>query len=86
MCISGIWVVLGRGRYQVNHPLAATERIRDTIIHEMCHAANWIIDGTKRAGHGKLWKAWSVPGAHNESERGKPSYRAHYHCALLSVL
>ena len=49
---------LGRGRCQVNHPLAATERIRETIVHEMCHAANWIIDGTKRAGHGKLWKAW----------------------------
>ena len=53
-----VWVILGRGRCQVNHPLAATERIRDTIVHEMCHAANWIIDGTKRAGHGKLWKAW----------------------------
>ena len=34
------------------------ERIRDTVIHEMCHAANWLIDGTRRAGHGRLWKAW----------------------------
>ena len=35
-----------------------TDRIRDTLIHEMCHAATWLIDGTKKAGHGPLWKAW----------------------------
>ena len=33
------------------------ERLRDTLIHEMCHAAAWIISGYKD-GHGRLWKAW----------------------------
>ncbi|XP_076062520.1 uncharacterized protein LOC143037841 isoform X2 [Oratosquilla oratoria] len=35
------------------------ERLRDTLIHEMCHAAAWIISGYKD-GHGPLWKAWSA--------------------------
>ncbi|XP_045138974.1 uncharacterized protein LOC123520604 [Portunus trituberculatus] len=34
------------------------ERVRDTLIHEMCHAAAWIISGYKD-GHGPLWKAWA---------------------------
>ncbi|KAK4310369.1 hypothetical protein Pmani_018062 [Petrolisthes manimaculis] len=34
------------------------ERLRDTLIHELCHAASWIISGYK-AGHGPLWKAWA---------------------------
>ena len=34
------------------------ERIRATLIHEMCHAATWIIDGIKGGGHGAQWKAW----------------------------
>uniref|UniRef100_A0A0N7ZDR3 SprT-like domain-containing protein n=1 Tax=Scylla olivacea TaxID=85551 RepID=A0A0N7ZDR3_SCYOL len=34
------------------------ERLRDTLIHEMCHAAAWIISGYKD-GHGPLWKAWA---------------------------
>ncbi|XP_057306459.1 germ cell nuclear acidic protein-like [Hydractinia symbiolongicarpus] len=34
------------------------ERIRDTLIHELCHAATWIIDG-KKAGHGPAWKYWA---------------------------
>jgi predicted SprT family Zn-dependent metalloprotease len=33
--------------------------LRDTLIHEMCHAATWVIDGTL-GGHGPVWKKWSV--------------------------
>ncbi len=36
------------------------DRIRSSLIHELCHAATWIIDGVKRAGHGPIWKAWLV--------------------------
>ena len=36
----------------------SVERLRDTFIHELCHAAAWIIDGTK-AGHGPIWKRWA---------------------------
>ena len=35
-----------------------TDRIRDTLVHEMCHAATWIIDGIKGGGHGREWRAW----------------------------
>ena len=35
------------------------DRIRDTLIHELCHAATWLIDGVK-AGHGPHWKRWWV--------------------------
>ncbi|XP_064083243.1 uncharacterized protein LOC135199276 [Macrobrachium nipponense] len=35
------------------------ERLRDTLIHEMCHAAAWIISGYKD-GHGPLWKSWAA--------------------------
>ena len=34
------------------------ERARDTLIHELCHAAAWVIDG-KKAGHGPAWKYWA---------------------------
>ncbi|XP_072009549.1 germ cell nuclear acidic protein-like [Engystomops pustulosus] len=30
-------------------------RLRDTLIHEMCHAACWVIDGDRYAGHGWRW-------------------------------
>ena len=36
----------------------SADRIRDTLVHEMCHAATWIIDGIKGGGHGREWKAW----------------------------
>ncbi|KAJ2940985.1 hypothetical protein O0L34_g13111 [Tuta absoluta] len=36
------------------------QRLRDTLIHELCHAATWLIDGELRAGHGPLWKRWAT--------------------------
>ncbi|XP_064610050.1 germ cell nuclear acidic protein-like [Liolophura sinensis] len=36
----------------------SAERVRDTLIHELCHAAVWIINGT-RDGHGPYWKYWA---------------------------
>ena len=34
------------------------ERVRDTLIHEMCHAAVWILHGSTEA-HGPLWKLFA---------------------------
>jgi len=34
------------------------ERVRDTLIHELCHAASWVVNGT-RDGHGPIWKRWA---------------------------
>ncbi|CDW56092.1 Acidic repeat-containing protein [Trichuris trichiura] len=33
-------------------------RIRDTLLHEMCHAATWLIDKIAE-GHGPHWRKWS---------------------------
>ncbi|CAK1595508.1 unnamed protein product [Parnassius mnemosyne] len=38
----------------------APQRLRDTLIHELCHAATWLIDAELRAGHGPLWKKWAT--------------------------
>ena len=35
-----------------------TERLKNTLIHEMCHAAVWIVDGIKDGGHRRHWRAW----------------------------
>lgn len=39
--------------------LTSADRVRDTLIHELCHAAAWIID-RESGGHGKIWKYWYV--------------------------
>ncbi|KAL1491023.1 hypothetical protein ABEB36_011682 [Hypothenemus hampei] len=33
-------------------------RLRDTLIHELCHAATWIVDQVS-GGHGPYWKQWA---------------------------
>ncbi|KAF8887770.1 SprT-like family-domain-containing protein, partial [Infundibulicybe gibba] len=40
--------------------LDCDERIRNTLSHEMCHLASWIIDQDPKEGHGKLWKSWTA--------------------------
>lgn len=37
--------------------LTSADRLRCTLIHEMCHAATWIFDNDK--GHGSNWKKWA---------------------------
>ncbi|XP_075235108.1 uncharacterized protein LOC142332540 isoform X1 [Lycorma delicatula] len=39
--------------------LDSPDRLRDTLIHEMCHAATWIINGVSD-GHGPRWKFWAT--------------------------
>ncbi|MFH4974542.1 hypothetical protein AB6A40_001251 [Gnathostoma spinigerum] len=34
------------------------ERVRDTLIHELCHAAVWAIDRFPNGRHGPVWKYW----------------------------
>ncbi len=34
-------------------------RLTATLLHELCHAACWIIDGNKNASHGPVWQAWA---------------------------
>lgn len=37
--------------------LDTPDRLRDTLIHEMCHAAAWLINDVSD-GHGAFWTAW----------------------------
>ncbi|EJD04361.1 uncharacterized protein FOMMEDRAFT_28080 [Fomitiporia mediterranea MF3/22] len=34
------------------------ERIRNTLSHEMCHLACWVINRNPKENHGREWKAW----------------------------
>ncbi|XP_066436940.1 germ cell nuclear acidic protein [Eleutherodactylus coqui] len=36
----------------------SADRLRDTLIHELCHAATWLINGV-RDGHGQYWKFYA---------------------------
>lgn len=47
-------IVCGTNHFQI---IETSDRLRDTLIHEMCHAAAWIIDN-KADGHGPCWRAW----------------------------
>ncbi|CAO1382378.1 unnamed protein product [Diamesa serratosioi] len=38
--------------------LTSADRLRCTLIHEMCHAATWIINGEN--GHGATWKSYAA--------------------------
>ncbi|KIK96518.1 hypothetical protein PAXRUDRAFT_825880 [Paxillus rubicundulus Ve08.2h10] len=39
--------------------LDCNERIRNTMSHEMCHLACWVIDNHPQEGHGQLFKSWA---------------------------
>ncbi|GAA6069531.1 germ cell nuclear acidic protein isoform X1, partial [Tachysurus ichikawai] len=36
----------------------SADRLRDTLVHEMCHAATWLINKV-RDGHGPFWKIYA---------------------------
>ncbi|XP_067636951.1 germ cell nuclear acidic protein-like [Eurosta solidaginis] len=38
--------------------LTSADRLRCTLIHELCHAATWIFSG--EGGHGSTWKQWAL--------------------------
>ncbi|XP_038056609.1 acidic repeat-containing protein-like isoform X2 [Patiria miniata] len=39
------------------------ERLRDTLVHELCHAACWLINRVND-GHGRFWKYWAAKANH----------------------
>lgn len=62
---SKYWIAMVSGLIQWLHkgfkrwPIP-TERIRNTLSHEMCHLATWVIDKKLDENHGKLFKYWCV--------------------------
>ena len=40
------------------------ERLQQTLLHEMCHVAAWLLDGQKKPPHGpSFWKWASIASA-----------------------
>jgi len=39
--------------------LDSCDRLRDTMIHELCHAAVWIISEENDDRHGPVWRGWA---------------------------
>ncbi|KAM4017417.1 germ cell nuclear acidic protein-like [Anomaloglossus baeobatrachus] len=37
----------------------SADRLRDTLVHEMCHAACWHFHGVQNDGHGPLWMLYT---------------------------
>eukprot|EP00584_Thalassiosira_punctigera_P010979 CAMPEP_0172545294 /NCGR_PEP_ID=MMETSP1067-20121228/15252_1 /TAXON_ID=265564 ORGANISM="Thalassiosira punctigera, Strain Tpunct2005C2" /NCGR_SAMPLE_ID=MMETSP1067 /ASSEMBLY_ACC=CAM_ASM_000444 /LENGTH=788 /DNA_ID=CAMNT_0013332011 /DNA_START=108 /DNA_END=2474 /DNA_ORIENTATION=+ len=35
------------------------DRLRSTLLHEMCHAAQWLVDGVLKPPHGRCFKKWA---------------------------
>ncbi len=35
------------------------DRLRSTLCHEMCHAAQWLVDGVAKPPHGTCFKKWA---------------------------
>jgi predicted SprT family Zn-dependent metalloprotease len=38
------------------------EKLRQTLLHEMCHAAAWVLDRTCKPPHGPVFKKWARRG------------------------
>jgi len=41
------------------------EKLRNTLAHELCHCALWVIDKDPQSHHGKQFKQWSRPHLHD---------------------
>ena len=50
--------------------LDSHERLRSTLAHEMCHAAQWVLDGAAKPAHGAAFRKWA-----REAERALPGMR-----------
>lgn len=56
--------------------LTSADRLRCTLIHEMCHAATWILQGEN--GHGATWKGWAAKANAKFPELPKINVRHNY--------
>ncbi|KAM6438164.1 germ cell nuclear acidic protein isoform 2-T2 [Liasis olivaceus] len=65
-CITGQLKDPGRRRYakiMLSEKVCdSADRLRDTLIHELCHAATWLIHGV-RDGHGRFWNLYAKKSA-----------------------
>ena len=45
-------------RWRTNHSILIVGHRSFRLLHELCHAAAWVIDGVKRPPHGEAFKRW----------------------------
>lgn len=38
--------------------LDSEARLEQTLLHELCHVAAWLIDGVRKPPHGRTFKEW----------------------------
>ncbi|XP_036423811.1 acidic repeat-containing protein [Colossoma macropomum] len=60
-CVTGQERVTGKryARIELSVKVCdSADRLRDTLVHEMCHAATWLINNV-RDGHGPFWKIYA---------------------------
>ncbi|XP_078603011.1 uncharacterized protein LOC144877030 isoform X2 [Branchiostoma floridae x Branchiostoma japonicum] len=57
----------------------SAERVRDTLIHELCHAATWVLNGVKD-GHGRYWQFWA-----RKANQTHPSLPAITRCHTYAI-
>jgi predicted SprT family Zn-dependent metalloprotease len=50
------------------------QRLRETLLHELCHAAAWVVDGSRKPPHGPHFYAW---GRKATAATGLPVTRCH---------
>ncbi|XP_074963035.1 germ cell nuclear acidic protein [Phalacrocorax aristotelis] len=70
----------------------SADRLRDTLVHEACHAATWLINGV-RDGHGRFWRFYANKSAviHPElpvvtrCHSYEINYRFIYECVLCKA-
>ena len=49
--------------------LESPSRLAATLLHEMCHAAAWLVDGVRKPPHGAAFKAWAAKASRKYPDR-----------------
>ena len=68
--------------------LDTRDRLRITLAHEMCHAAQWLLDGESKPPHGDSFKSWArvvesrVPGLSVTTRHAFEVYARHRYSCL----
>ncbi|TPX35869.1 hypothetical protein SmJEL517_g01696 [Synchytrium microbalum] len=62
-------------------------KLRNTLIHELCHAASWIVDASNKPPHGGVFKKWGTRAERQYADievttlhSYEISYKFHYQC------
>lgn len=49
-------------------------RLRATLLHEMCHAAAWLVDGVSKPPHGACFRKWAIISMQKVRKSAKPEW------------